>query len=250
VYPAAIGVAAIAYGIGWLLERAWRRSTLVGAGATLAATAALAGTTAWFDAIRDTRRIVVTPFVEARWVGGLDPSGLPRWVVIVATIATVVAAGVIRLRYRINRLDVPADPVPPRSRRHRLAALAVVAIVVGLVPATLDRVRSSWQGNAFDRTSRSDGTYTRIDVYPASARRAAERIEPGSIVFAGFNDIRRIASLTPVQSVEESELRELMEDPPDRSFAPILDAAAADPARFEDRSAGTLRVFRVRRADG
>jgi hypothetical protein len=32
----------------------------------------------------------------------------------------------------------------------------------------------------------------------------------------------------------------------DSSFQPLLDAAAADPSRFQDRSAGTLRMFAVR----
>lgn len=271
VYPAAIGVVAIALGIGWLLERAWQRSASIGAAATAATCAALAASSAAFDSMRDTRRIVVTPFVEARWVGGLDPDGIPRIAVVVATIAIVAVAGATRLRHRIRALDVP-ERMQPRRRRHVLSALAVVAIVVGLTPASVDRARETWQPDAYRHSARTDATYTRIDVYPAASRRAAAAIEPGSVVFAGFNDIRRIASLVPVQSVEESVLRQVMESPAsavdaperlaevvdewnvdvvagsryDRSFQPLLDAAAADPAHFSDRSAGTLRIFDVR----
>ncbi len=271
VYPAAIGVVGIAHGIGWLLERAWLRSSTIGAAATAATCAALVAVTAGFDAIRDTRRIVVTPFVEARWVGGLEPDVIPRAAVVISTIAIVVIAGMIRLRFRIRTLDVPTV-AKPRRRRHVLSALVAVAIVVGLAPATLDRARDTWQPDAYRRAARTDGTYTRIDVYPASSRRAIEAIEPESVVLGGFNDIRRIASLVPVQSVEESVLRDIMATPPtpadaatqlaelvdewnvdvvagsrfDTSFQPLLDAAAADPEHFEDRSSGTLRVFDVR----
>lgn len=270
VYPAAIGVAAIACGIGWLLERAWQRSVLFGAAASAGAFAALAAATAGLDAIRDTRRIVVTPFVEARWVGGLDPSGAPRAAVIVATIAIVAVAGWVRLRHRIRAFDEPAKPAP-RRRRHVLSALAVVAIAAGLAPASIDRTRATWQPDAYEHAARTDPTFTRIDVYPAASRRAVTAIDPGSVVLAGFNDVRRIASLVPVQSVEESVLRELMEEPPapdeaparleelveewdvdvvagsrsDIAFQPLLDAAAADPAHFRDRSSATLRVFDV-----
>jgi hypothetical protein len=273
VYPAAIGVTAIALAIGWLLDRAWRRSSGVGAAATAATCAALVAGTAGLDAIRDTKRDVVTPFVEARWVGGLDPTLVPRWTVILVTVAIVGVAAWILVRHRIRELDVTERDLP-RRRRHLLAVTVVVAIVVGLAPATLDRVRSTWQPDAFRRTARTDSTYTKIDVYPAPSRRAIEAIEQGDTVLAGFNDVRRIASLVPVHSVEESVLRELMADPPspaeaparldelveewdvdvvagnrfDTAFQPLLDAAAADPTRFEDRSAGTLRVFDVHAA--
>jgi hypothetical protein len=271
VYPAAIGVVAIALGIGWLLDRLWQRGTTIGASATAGTLAALVALTAGLDAIRNTKRDVVTPFVEARWVGGLDPSMAPRLAVVVTTIAIVCVAGWVRIKQRLRALDVPTTP-KPRRRRHLLSTLAVVAIVVGLAPATIDRARATWQRDAYSRSSRTDATYTRIDVYPASSRRAIEAIEPGSVVFAGFNDIRRIASLVPVQSVEESVLRTLMETPPrptdaparlaefvdeydvdvvagstfDHDFAPLLDAAAADPEHFTDRSAGSLRIFDVR----
>lgn len=271
VYPAAVGAAAIAYGIGWLLERAWRRSSTIGAMASAAAFVALAVGTFALDALRDTRRIVVTPFVEARWVGGLDPSGLPRVAVIVATLALVGVATWIRVRHQIRAFAEP-KAITPRRRRHVLAAAAVVSIVVGLAPATIERARATWQPDAYEHVARADRTFTRIDVYPATSRRAVQAIEPGSVVLAGFNDVRRIASLAPVQSVEESVLRELMGAPlsaPDASarldelvddwdvdviagsrfddsFQPLLDAAAADPSRFEDRSAGTLRIYDVR----
>ncbi len=271
VYPAAIGAAAIALGIGWLLDRLGReRGAAIGGAATAGTFAALAAATAWLDSIRDTRRIVVTPFVEARWVGGLEPDMVPRVAVIVTTGALVAVAGWIRLHHRIREFEV-TERTKPRRRRHQLAALAVVAIVVGLAPASLDRARATWQPDAYRRAARTDSTYTRIDVYPASSRATIGRIELGSTVFAGFNDIRRIASLVPVQSVEESLLRELKATPPtpadapaklaeivdewdvdvvaasrfDTAFAPLLDAAAADPARYEDRSAGSLRIFAV-----
>lgn len=271
VYPAAIGVAAFACGIGWLLDRLWRRDVVLGSAASAIAFTAFAVATAGLDAIRDTRRIVVTPFVEARWVGGLDPSVVPRIAVMVATIAILAVAAWIRFRHQIRALSEPTA-AKPRRRRHLLASLAVVAIVAGLTPVSLDRARATWQPDAYERAARTDRKFTRIDVYPAASRRAVQAIEPGSVVLAGFNDVRRVASLAPVQSVEESVLRELMASPPttsaaparlvelveawdvdivvgsrfDAAFQPLLDAAAADPSRFEDRSAGTLRIYDVR----
>ncbi len=271
VYPAAIGVAAIGCGIGWLLERVWQRGAVLGAAASAGVFVALAVGTAALDALRDTKRIVVTPFVEARWVGGLDPSVLPRIAVIVVTVAILGVAVLVRVRHQIRAFAAPTA-VKPRRRRHVLAALAVVATVAGLAPASIDRARATWQPDAYEHAARTDREFTRIDVYPAASRRAVQAIEPGAVVLAGFNDVRRIASLSPVQSVEESVLRELMGPPLsaraastrldelieewdvdvvagsrfDDSFQPLLDAAAADPARFEDRSAGTLRIYDVR----
>jgi len=273
VYPAAIGVTALALGAGWLLDRAWQRRPALGIAATAATAAAVAAATAGMDAVRDTTRIVVTPFVEARWVGGLDPSGIPRVTVVVTSVAIVVAAGWIRLRVRDRRLE-PTRAHAPRRRRHAIAAVLVAAIAVGLAPASVDRARATWQPDAFRREARTDRTYTRIDVYPAASRAAIARFEPGWVVLGGFNDVRRIASLAPVQSIEESVLRTIMEEPPsaeeaparldelvdewdvdvvagsryDSAFQPLLDAAAAQPDRFDDRSAGTLRIYVVRRA--
>lgn len=272
VYPAAIGVLAIALGAGWLLDRAWARSRAVGAAATIASAAAVAAGTWLVDGLRDTRRIVVTPFVEARWVGGLDPSGLPRVAVVAASLATVAAVAWIAIgrRARIDGGDGEADAA---RRAPRLAVHLVAAIALGLAPATVERLRVAWEPQAWDRAARFDDSFARVEVYPAPARAAASRLPAGATVLAAFNDARRIASLAPVQSVEESILRELMADPPtpaeaplvldrlvgewnvdvvagsrsDKSFRPLLDAAAADPSRYVDRSRGSLRVYHVRR---
>jgi hypothetical protein len=278
IYPAAVGVAALALGLGWLLERAWVRERSIGVAAAAAAFVGVAGMTWWLDSIRDTRRIVVTPFVEARWVGGLDPSGLPRVAIIASTIAIVAVAGWVRLRRRIRELDRgDGDTGTPLGRT--LAACMTVAICIGLAPATIDRARATWEPQAFDRAARDDRDFTRIEVYPATARRAVSRLEPDTVVLAAFNDVRRIASLVPVRVIDESALRTLVEDPPasaadaelwlrnvdstsqaptvgyviasrdDESFRAILDLAASDPCTWADRSAGTLRIYE-RVADG
>ena len=276
MYPAAVGVAAAAIGVGWLLERTWRRSAVTGIVMTTIALAAIGAASWWLDSIRDTRRIVVTAFVEARWVGGLDPSGLPRMAVFAATLLTIAAAIVIRMRVRMRNVEPALDVAKARGDQvRRLAALAMVAVSVGLAPATIERAVHTWQPQAYDRSTRSDARFERIEVYPAGARAAIATIEPRSIVLAGINDTRRIASLAPVRSVEESALRKIVDVPPttanaasvldalidawkpdylaassfDRSFKPLLDAAAADPCRFESIASGPLRIYRLRGDD-
>lgn len=270
VYPAAVGTVGIALGVGWLAERAWQRGRHTGAGVTAAMLAVVAVATAGADSIRDTRRIVVTPFVEARWVGGLDPSGLPRVAVVVASLAIVAVAIWIRVRVPDPTVSIPPDR--PRDRRYLVATLVMVAVAAGLAPTSIARLQEAWQPQAYRQSARDDRRYERIEVYPASARAALLDLEPGSVVLAGFNDIRRIASLAPVQSVEESVLRELVAEPPapgaassrldelvdewqvgyvvanrfDRSFAPLLDAAERAPDRYVPIEAGPLRMFRVR----
>lgn len=274
VYPAALGVAATALAGGWLLQRsAWERSARTGRAASAGAFLVVAALAWWLDSIRDTRRIVVTAFVEARWVGGLDPSGIPRIAVVAATLLVLAVAIWIRLRVRERGVQPARDGAGDQSevRTHRIAAALVIAVVVGLAPASAARAAKTWQPEAYVRAQRSDATYSRIEVYPPAARRAASQLPAGAVVLAGFNDARRIASLAPVQSVEESILRELVDDPPtrssapgvlneliaewhpdyvaanryDRSFAPLLDAAAADPCRFELVAGGYLRIYRV-----
>lgn len=218
VWPAAVGVVAIALAIGWLLERASRRDLRLGAAATVATALLLAASTWWLDSIRDTRRIVVTPFVEARWVGGLEPSGIPRMAVVASVVGIVLAAGWIRLRARIGELD-GGDRVPLRERRHLLATVSVVAIAVGLAPATVERARASWEPQAYDRSARRDGDFARIEVYPAPVRRVVQSFEPGSTVLASLSENRRIASLVPVRSIEESVLRELADASPSSADA-------------------------------
>jgi hypothetical protein len=273
IYPAAVGVVVIALGIGWLLAQVWRYSRALGAAAVATTCAALVVGTWWADSIRDTRRIQVTQFVEARWVGGLDPSELPRVAVVIATVAIVGVAIWLRLRARLDRIDVN-EPALLAPQALLLATFAIVAIVVGLAPASIERLRDVWEPQAYWHAARNDHRYARIEVYPASARDAIATLPDGAIVLGGFNDIRRIASLAPVQSVEESELREIVATPPaaglpaartleslvdewdvdyvaasrfDKSFAPLLDAAQHDPRHYQRIEAGPLRMFRVRR---
>jgi hypothetical protein len=268
VYPAAIGVVAVMLGIGWLLAKALERRPALGIATTGGTLVGLAAGTWWLDTLRDTRRIVVTPFVEARWVGGLDPSGLPRAAVYVATIATIIVALAVRFRVPARELW-PSLASPDRSLRHLLASAAIVAVAVGLAPATVDRAGATWQPQAYDRAARNDSDFVRIEVYPAPVRRALDRFETGSIVLASFAETRKVASLQPVQSVEESLLREIDADPPadraaarswltrsfapfqtadylvaarsDEAFAPIVQAALA--CGWKDRSAGGLWIL-------
>lgn len=270
VYPAAVGVLAVALGVGWLLDRAWARSRSTGIAATVVTILTVA-TGSWLvDGLRDTRRIVVTPFVEARWVGGLDPTGLPRTAVVVASLGSIAVVVWFALRRRAVLDGV--EPAAHHQRRERLAAIAAASIALGLAPATVDRARAAWEPQAWDRSARTDDRFVRVEVYPAPARAAASALPEGATVLAAFNDARRIASLAPVQSVEESVLRQLMADPPtaaeapivleqlvrewdvdvvagsrsDEGFRPLLDAAAAEPSRYVDRSRGSLRLFHVR----
>jgi hypothetical protein len=267
IYPAAVGVAALALGVGWLLERAWLRGRERGIPATAAALIGVSAATWWVDAARDTRRIVVTPFVEARWVGGLDPTGLPRLAIIASTIAIVAVAGWVRLRRRVRELDRgDTDASTPLARR--LAACIVVAVTVGLAPATIDRARATWEPQAFDRSARDDRDFTRIEVYPARVRRVLASLDPSSTILASFAETRKVAALAPVQSVEESRLREEPLDPTGGGSggAALMEGvdyviAAADDDQFRlvfryvedcgwaDRSAGTLRIYE-RIADG
>lgn len=277
IYPAAIGVVAVMLAIGWLLQLAVERSRRIGIAVTGATLGLLAAGTWWVDSLRDTRRVVVTPFVEARWVGGLDPSELPRVAVYAATLITIAAALAIRLRVQQGALELsPAvPPGAPRSVRHVLAAAAVIAVAVGLAPATVDRAAATWQPQAYDRAARRDSDFVRIEVYPARVRRALDRIEPGSIVLASFDEARKVASLEAVQSVEESLLRDIDAHPPadaaaatrwitrsyapgrradylvagrsDEAFAPIVEAALT--CGWRDRSAGGLWILeRVERS--
>jgi hypothetical protein len=275
IYPAAVGVVGIALGIGWLLAQTRRQSRALGSAAIIATCAALAAGTWWADSIRDTRRIVVTPFVEARWVGGLEPAHLPRVAVVVATAAILAVALIIRLRSRVHKIGAAEDQ-PLERPTTLLAAMAMAAITIGLAPASVDRLHAAWQPQAYRASARDDHRFERIEVYPASTRGALEELEVGDVVLGGFNDVRRIASIVPVQSVEESELRAIVADPPaegapakqrldelvdewhvdyvaasryDRSFATMLDAAERDPARYEPIDAGPLRMFRVDRSD-
>ncbi len=267
IYPAAVGVAALALGVGWLLERAWLRGRERGIAATAAALIGVSAATWWVDAARDTRRIVVTPFVEARWVGGLDPTGLPRLAIIASTIAVVAVAGWVRLRRRVRELDRgDTDASTPLARR--LAACIVVAVTVGLAPATIDRARATWEPQAFDRSARDDRDFTRIEVYPARVRRVLASLDPSSTILASFAETRKVAALAPVQSVEESRLREEPLDPTggESGRSALMEGvdyviAAADDDQFRlvfryvedcgwaDRSAGTLRIYE-RIADG
>jgi hypothetical protein len=269
VWPAAIGVTAIALGIGWLLERSFGRGRAFGSVATAATLAVVVAGSWWADSIRDTRRIVVTPFVEARWVGGLDPSGVPRVAVLVATGAIVAVAVWVRVRGTDRSLRAPG--VAPRELRHTFAAACLGAVAIGLAPATAERVDAAFERQAYARSARDDATFVRVEVYPARARRVVSSLDPGAVVLASFAETRKVASLAPVQSVEESLLRQLEADPPDpaearallASNAPVrVDAVVASRADREfdeivaaaiacgwtDRSAGDLRVH-VRRGD-
>ncbi|MCW2926435.1 MAG: hypothetical protein JWM86_403, partial [Thermoleophilia bacterium] len=262
---------ALALGGGWLLESAWRRGRTLGAAATAGSAAVVAGAAWWLDSIRDTKRIVVTPFVEARWVGGLDPDGIPKVTIIVVTFATLGLAAFIRLRWREGTFERDLDGQHALPR-HAFAALLVGAIAVGLAPASAERLEKTWQPEAYVRAQRNDSTFTRIEVYPPKARQVIADFPDGSVVLAAFNDTRRIASLAPVYSIEESVLRQVVSDPPapgaeaarrldelvrewdasyvaanafDKPFRPMLEAAAADPARYELIASGNLRVYRV-----
>jgi hypothetical protein len=272
VYPAAVGVLGALLGGGVLLARLRARGQGAWLAACAIAVACTAAATWWLDSIRDTRRIPVTPFVEARWVGGLDPRHLPLWAIAAASVAIVLVAAWIRLRARDTAFE--RETRTGDGAAARLAIVLAAAIVLGLTPASIRRLHdTSWHPEAYSPAKRQDSTFTRIEVYPAGARRAISGFEPGSVVLAAFNDTRRIASLAPVYSIEESRLRELTASPPkagadarrtldqlvaewhvdyvaassfDPTFRTMLDAAAADPAKYQRIRAGSLRVFRVR----
>src|SRR5690606_22257346 len=95
----------------------------------------------------------------------------------------------------------------------QLATTFVIAIVVGLAPATIDRASAAWQPQAYDRSARHDAEFVRIEVYPARVRQVVARLEPGSIVLADVANVRRVASLAPVYVVGESISRELEDEP-------------------------------------
>jgi len=272
VYPAAVGVVAIALGLGWLLERTRERFGsrsaglgLAGLGLVLVAVAA-----AWQDSIRDTHRIVVTPFVEARWVGGLTPDHFPKVAVIAASLATFAVAIWIAVR-RTDRSLIPTDDGPVVDRRHLFATLVLVAVVVGLAPVTVDRLHANYQPEAYVRAQRNDRTVSRIEVYPPASRAVIDTIPDRAVVLAALNDTRRVASLAPVYSVEESVLRRIVADPPseadaserlaelvkewhatylvassgDKGFRTMLQAAEQDPQHYEQISAGVLSIYRI-----
>jgi hypothetical protein len=267
-----VGVVGVLLGGGWLLARARERGRGTWIAACAGGVVLVAAATWWVDSIRNTHRIVVTPFVEARWVGGLNPHHLPLWAITAASFATVAVAAWIRLRVRDTAYDraVHADDGAPA----RFAIVLAAAIVLGLTPASIQRLHdTSWHPEAYSPAKREDATFTRIVVYPPRARRAISRIKQGSVVLAAFNDTRRIDALAPVYSIEESRLRELTDSPPkagadarrtleqlvsewhadyvaassfDPTFRTMLDAAAADPKHYESVGGGTLRMFRVR----
>ncbi|MCW2925718.1 MAG: hypothetical protein JWM98_3122 [Thermoleophilia bacterium] len=280
VYPAAVGVTAFALGVGWLLTRAWERGRILGATVTTALLAGIAVLSWWIDSLRDIRRIVVTPFVEARWVGGLDPDHLPRIAVVATAVAIVVAAVWIRVRTRDRTLETDVVELPaPRGRlsRFALATLVVVAAAVGLAPATIDRAGATWQPEAYRASLRHDADVTKLEIYAPDVRARLTSIKPGSVVLAAFDDTRKIDSLAPVYSIEESDLRDISAHPPEpgqpaadrlaklvrqwkadyvagsrgfgasnRSFRAMLDAAAADPAHYRPIiSAKDFSLFRV-----
>lgn len=261
VYPAAVGVLAVALLVGWLIQRVpagrARGALFV---AILVACAAGSG---WVDSLRDTRRIVVTPYVEARWVGGLDIDRIPLVAVWAASLLILAVAILIRVRLRGGtaggRSDAPVS----------VATAFVIAIVVGLAPATIDRVSNVYEAQAYDRSARNDRDFERIEVYPPPVRREVFRFEPGSIVFADLVNNRRIASLVPVFVVGESIFRRLEDEPvetvadaaemleeaqpelepadylvvsrDDESMEPFV--KAAEQCDWTDRSAGGVRIF-------
>ena len=182
----------------------------------------------------------------------------------------------IRARVRSRALQ-PAALETSGSPRHSLAVAAAIAVVVGLAPASVDRAHATWTPQAYDRGARRDADFVRIEVYPAPVRRVVERFRPGSTVLASFDETRKIAALAPVQSVEESELRELERAAPatsgefvawagwgggsddiriprdidyvvvpagDASFEGVIDYATE--CGWLDRSRGGLRIFERR----
>lgn len=208
IYPAAIGVVAIMLAIGWALARTWKsHGRLLGITASSVTAIVLALGTFWIDSLRDTRRVVTTPYVEARWVGGLPIAGIPRIAVMVSTAAILLVALGIRIHKRRKYTSLASSTAAQPDRRHQLALLATVAITIGLAPASISRASATWQPQAFDRKARNDQSFTRIEIYPARTRRAIRNIRPDSTVLASFTEIRKIASLTAVKGVEESQLR-------------------------------------------
>jgi hypothetical protein len=174
---------------------------------------ACAGASLWADSIRDTRRVVVTRFVEARWVGGLDPMHLPLVAVWTTTVLVVLVAIALRLRARDRTMARSGEAAELTLPTITLATAFVIAILVGLLPGSIDRVRGNWHPQAYDRGARHNLSFDRVEVYPARVRSRVLTFKPGSIVFADLNNNRRVASLVPVFIVGESIIRKLEAEP-------------------------------------